>query len=38
LPVNLEPAIHFTRPIATMSEQKGMNGAAWWPPFSSGAV
>ena len=28
LPVCLEPSIHFTRPIATMSEQWGMNGAA----------
>ena len=28
LPVCFEPSIHFTRPIVTMSEQWGMNGAA----------
>jgi hypothetical protein len=26
--VCFEPSIHFTRPIVTMSEQQGMNGAA----------
>src|SRR6478736_4587306 len=35
LPVNLEPSIHFTRPIATMSEQWGKNGAAWRVCFQS---
>jgi hypothetical protein len=28
LPVCFEPSIHFTRPIATMSEHDGRNGAA----------
>ena len=28
LPVYFEPSIHFTRPIVTMSEQWGRNGAA----------
>ena len=35
LPVCFDPSIHFTRPIATMSEQWGRNGAAWRVCFQS---
>ncbi len=30
-----DPSIHFTRPIGTMSEQWGRNGAAWRVSFQS---